>query len=412
MRYVENPYVKLLNQKQKKLLATLPYNPIDLDNHQEKYRITQWVQNVPPEKLPNVREKLVAIKEFIHQAKDDELLAPYALLYLSSLWHNTSTPHTTVETGVEILRIIQPLNEDLNRHLNKTFGPHFQKFKYIPWGSSTFGIQESSIREILGKDEFERSWLTTVGSTCSTFMLYKKCPEAFVGYEPMILRHMALQLAKPKARREAIKAISYAFDMEPEHEEYAHDLLMRALSFEPYDSYITVQLEKTGITPEMMFLHLGPLDEMVNFQLGGMKDIGISGTRFISFFRFMEKAMDYCSATSHREWLLTLSKGAESMLRANSPDADEIIKTLKEKLADDLPLPIIACLHAKGEDQSERLSQLGSSEQGQAELKQWLKETRLRHDQIFSVCLAANYNPQNAKLRKAKTATLRQDLEL
>ena len=412
MRYIDDPYVKLLSVEQKKLFELLPDNPIDADNHVEMYHLTRWLQHVPSEKMPELKERLFAVKKFIDESKDDELLAPYALMYLNSIWQNTSTPNTNVETGVNILQIIQPLNEELMTALEKSSQACSRKFKRLPLGSSIWGMPAIHQRDRALKYEFEQSWLTTVGSTCSTFMLYKKCPEAFVGYEDMILRHMALQLAKPKARREAITAISNAFDMEPEHEEYAHDLLMRALSFEPYDSYITVQLEKTHVTPEMMFIHLGPLDEMVKFQISGMQDIGISGTRFISFFRYMVKAMDYCSATSHREWLLTLSKGVESMMRANSPDVDEMIKTLKDKLADDLPLSIIACLHAKGEDQSEHLSALGSSEQGQAELKQWLKETRLRHDQIFSVCLAANYNPKNAKLRKAKTDTLRQDLDI
>jgi hypothetical protein len=45
----------------------------------------------------------------------------------------------------------------------------------------------------------------------------------------------------------------------------------------------------------------------------------------------MVGAMEYCSPEKHHEWLLALTKGAESLLRANSKDAPEVIQTLREK---------------------------------------------------------------------------------
>ena len=410
MRYVDHPYVKALNTQQRKLLAQLPFNPIDADNDGELSRkvLDGRISNG---ELPQFTEHLKAIKAFIDQARDDELLAPYAAILLGSLWRTAYFTKTPFEVSLAIVRHVQPLQEGLPELLLKNSVACLEVYKRLPWGASLSFVKPLSI-EMFGTDTFERFWLTTIDSTCATFLLFRKAPESFAGRENQIMRHMALQLAKPKARSKAIMCISQAFDMEPEHEEFAHDLLMRSLMFEPYDSYMTVQLEKTCVTPEMMFMHLGPLDKMVDFQISGVKNIGISGTRFISFFRFMVNSMEFCNPDSRRGWLVALCRAAESLLKAGSLDANEVINTLEEKLADDLPIELLACLHASGKDQTEQLRALGETQSGALEVARWFKETRLTDKHLFSVCLAANYHPPVSRLGRAKLKALHTDLDL
>jgi hypothetical protein len=413
MIYVQHDYVKALSAEQKRTLRLLPWNPVDAGNHAQTYMVSQKLYETYLHDKDLFFSYIKNIKLFIEASKNDVFLAPYAQHYFYTLWSIASNVTTPFNLGKIYLEEFDLLNSEKQAELYENTEHCKERFKKLPWGSSMHGLQIGYCT-LDGKDRsnFERQWLTTIDSTCSTFMLYKAIPAYFKGYENLVQRHMALQLAKPKARKHALTAFAAVYDSIKDMDNDAHDLLMRALTFEPYDSYMTVQLEKTKVTPEMMFMHLGKLDDIVDFQIDGMKRVGISGTRFISFFRYMVGAMEYCSPEKHRDWLLALTKGAESLLRAKSKDAPEVIQTLQEKMQGNMPVSFIACLHVSGHDQTEALQAKAATAEGQSEFKQWLKETRLKHDQLFAVCLAANYHPKSARLHKAKVETLRGDLDL
>jgi len=117
----------------------------------------------------------------------DVLLAPYSQQYFYMLWSITSNITTPFEIGKIYLKEFDLLNLEKQAGLYENTERCKERFKKMPWGSSMHGFHLGYCT-LNGKDrsDFERQWLTTIDSTCSTFKLYKVMPERFKGYENLI----------------------------------------------------------------------------------------------------------------------------------------------------------------------------------------------------------------------------------
>jgi hypothetical protein len=185
---------------------------------------------------------------------------------------------------------------------------------------------------------------------------------------------------------------------------------MKSMTFREFDTYMAVQLEKTGITPKIMRDHMGPLDEMVNFQVNSLKGKSLSGSRGPSFIRFLVAAIEHCEKDLSSSAMSLLAGASESITRGGHKDARGVIEKIATVVPEDGHIALMASLHALGRNKSESLLRLMSSEQGRAEFEAWTRHSKLSSEQLFRVCQDAGYVPKNARIKKAKQQTLRSDL--
>jgi hypothetical protein len=410
MNYFDIPYIHALTEAQRDSFSLLPQNPLTSKMAIAPYETYYWARTENKPELKTAKKYFQGISRFIQINKDDPVTAPYADHYIYAMWGMATSnlyDHKIVEMA---LQVVQPFDRETLKSISNAADKRLLDNTKLPFGSYQFGLSDHCRSYGKVEENFSNWQLTDVNSTCSTFIYFKNMPECFKGFEVFINRDMAMQLAKPKARHIAHAAINVIFEFKSIGAEFAHDLLMRSMTFREFDTYMAVQLEKTGVTPKMMHDHLGPLDEMVNFQLNSLKGKSLSGSRGPSFIRFLVAAIEHCEKGLPAAALSQLAGASESIARGGAKDAVSVIQAIATVVPEDDHLSLLASLHVLGADKSDSFRRFMSTEQGRTEFEAWTRQSRLGDGQLFKVCQDAGYVPKNARTRKAKQQTLRNDL--
>lgn len=411
MNYLSHPYVHSLSKSQRDSFSLLPENPLMNKMGIAPYETYYWAKAENNPDIKTVRTNMEGIARFIQDNKDDSMIVPYVDHYIYGIWAMLASKLYDYKNAEMALQIVQPFNKETLKSISDAADKRIlMNDTSLPFGNYRFGLapQCHSYEKI--EEKFINDQLTDMNNTCSTFTYFHKMPEYFKGFETFINRDMALQLAKPKARHVAHAAINVIFEFKSEGAEFAHDLLMRSMTFREFDTYMAVQLEKTAITPRMMRNHMGPLDDMVNFQLNSLKGKSLSGSRGPAFIRFLVAAIEHCEKDLSGASMSLLVGASESIARGGHADARSVLEKIATVVPEDEHLALMASLHALGINKSESLQRLMSIEQGRTEFEAWTRHSKLSSEQLFRVCHDAGYVPKNARIKNAKRQTLRNDL--
>ncbi len=411
MNYIEHPYIRTLTDAQRDSFSLLPENPLMNTMGIAPYETYFWAKTENGVNINTAKDNLKRIAQFIQINKADPAVAPYVDHYIYGAWGLLTSNLYDHNVAEFALKTIQPFNKETLQSVSDAASKILpMDNSSLPFGRYRFGLNNNCQSFENVDEKFINNQLTDMNNTCSTFTYFHKMPEYFKGFETFINRDMALQLAKPKARHVAHAAINVIFEFKSEGAEFAHDLLMRSMTFREFDTYMTVQLEKTGITPKMMRNHMGPLDEMVNFQLNSLRGKSLSGSRGPSFIRFLVAAIEHCEKDLSGSAMSLLARASESIARGGHADARSVLEKMATVVPEDRNLALMASLHALGINKSESLQQLISSVSGRSEFEAWTRQSKLSSEQLFVICQDAGYVPKNARIKKAKRQALRNDL--